>query len=506
VAGGDPVQTVRANITLSRPSPIGEGDESAQITSSDAVAWFENPDVDSAFSASVLPYTAERGAYAAFVEPSGDAEAVFPPVRLLDQRIEQPTGRFAYRLEVTLPPTADLRKVVGRVMRDISGVANLSVWAESPVTGIRISTITKTATAPTMAGGDPVPPPEGTFEIFLPADTATFRLVVAPTVDNPTVPTTVWHEIDFDALDLNHDNKLCFDTANCFDAAGATTPPDQPPLALPAFNLVSLEGTVEGTEAGIPGAVPVPGATLTFSRDVPTGDEPDVTATFEQFADTDIEGQIVPRGCDPACTPGVGLLEGDYEVTIKPPASRKMAGLYREFLRIARPSPEEPVQRGQVFQLDPRADLAGSVLDLMGRPAGAVSIESRLLTPALDGPAPGADPIDLNASITASTDFDGVFDMFVEPGTHVLVLRPAESMLFPWRLVPGVAAPDGAVNTSLEAPVVVSGILTIGGESTAGVVIEALVRDESYGDTTIKVGRAETDGDGAFQLLLSPSL
>jgi len=503
VAGDDPLRTVRADITLSRPSPIpDEPPETAKIEASDAAAWFEDPARGVAFSAAVLPYTPERGAYTAYVEPKGDDSAVFPPVMIPDLRIVQPAGGEPYRLEVLLPPRTTLRRVVGRVMWGASGVPNLSVRAEDSVTGLRISTIAKTALAPTMAGGDPVPPAEGTFEIFLPDGVTPFRLVAAPTTENPTVPTTVWDNILFNTLDTNHDGVLVF------NAAGSDPIPDQPALALPAYTLVSLEGTVEGTAAGSLGSGPVSDATLRFFREVET-DTLGVTATFEQRAQTDSYGQITAFGCDPtdplrSCLPGVALIEGDYSVTVTPPADLQMAGLHLDFFRVARPSPDDPVQRGRVFELEPRADLDGEVLDLMGRPARALRIESRLVAPA--GSVAGADLIYLNSVINGSTDFDGAFDMYVEPGTHVLVLRPADSAQFPWRLVPNLAAPDGAVNTSLEAPVVVQGSVKIGADYTAGVVIEALVRDESFGDGPVQVGRAETDASGAFLLLLSPSL
>jgi hypothetical protein len=211
----------------------------------------------------------------------------------------------------------------------------------------------------------------------------------------------------------------------------------------------------------------------------------------------------VPKGDNSDGAVGVALLEGDYQVTVRPPAGVRMAAMHSGFLRVARPSPEEYVQRGQLFELGPRAELHGTVLDLGHRPVGALPLEAHLLEATGDGA--GADLTNLNRTATGYTDPDGAFELFVEPGIHYVLFEPADDSQYPWRIVSNVHAPNGPVDVSLEAPIVLSGVVTIGGTPLSGVDIEALVRNDAFG-ATIGVAEAASDASGKFRLLLSPSI
>jgi len=330
-----------------------------------------------------------------------------------------------------------------------------------------------------------------------------FRLVVSPTADEPIFPTMVLDGLECAGaacagLDVDADTVVEFDGV------------EQPALAFPAIGLpVRLEGTVEGLEAGSSLPSPVGGATLRFVREIDTGD-PAVTAVFEQVAVTDDAGNIVPSAGRSDDTLGVPLLEGDYEVTVTPPDRLRLAGLHESFLRVAPASPTgERVQRGQVFQLGPRAELRGFVLDLLARPAASLAVETQLLVPS--GDIQGADPADLNRVVSGETWIDGAFELYVDPGTHLLVLRPSPSTMYPWRLLPDIVAPDGPVDVELEAPVVLAGVVELPDSSgvaqpAVGVTVDALVPSTVAGGSTVHVGRTTTGADGRFQLLLSPSL
>ncbi len=497
VRGGEPWRAVQARVTLARPSPI-PGDRSEQIEArADPDPSFDDWVVGRTFSLAVPQSQLGREPYVAVVEPLGEDAAEFPP------RVREGLtfdGHAVHRLEIDLPSGAALRRMTGLVVRsDGSPIPNLSVRAEDPDTGRRISTIDLSAPYTTLAGGDPPEAPAtGSFELLLPVEFDRFRLVISPTADEPTFPTLTIGGLSCDELDVDADTVVEFDGV------------EQPAVAFPAIGLpVRLEGTVEGLEPDALVASPVPGAALRFVRELETGD-PAVTAVFEQVAVTDDAGRIVPPGDNPDGTLGIALLEGDYEVTVTPPERLRMAGLYESFLRVAPASPTgERVQRGQVLQLGPRAELRGVVLDLLARPAAALAVETQLLEPS--GDIQGADPTDLNRVATGETWIDGAFELYVDPGTHLLALRPSPSTMYPWRLLPDVVAPNGPVDVSLEAPVVLTGLVEIPDSSgvarpAADVTVDALVPSAAAGGSVVHVGRTTTGDDGRFQLLLSPSL
>lgn len=503
VRGGDPLLALEASVTLIRPSVIpGGSPEKAGATAASDPA-FDDWVTGRTYSLAVPQSQTGREPYVAVVEPLGpDAEA-FPPVVREEVIFE---GRGVQRLLFDLPSGAEVRRVTGLVVRnDGSPIPNLSVYAADPDTGRRVSTIDRTAPIVTLAGDDPDdPPPTGSFELLLPATVERFRLVVSPTTDEPIFPTMTigglaCSEAACAELDVDADTVVEFDGV------------EQPAIAFPAIGLpVRLEGTVEGLESGSSLPSPVSGAVLRFVREFATGD-PDVTAVFEQVVATDDLGNIVPTGGSLDETRGVALLEGDYEVTITPPDRLPLAGLHESFLRVAPASPTgERVQRGQVFQLGPRAVLRGFVTDLLERPAASLAVETQLLAPS--GDIAGADPSDLNRVVSGETWYDGGFELFVEPGTHLLVLRPDTATSYPWRLLPEIVAPDGLVDADLEAPVVLTGIVEMPDPSSgvagpaAGVTVDALVPSAAAAGFVVHVGRATTDADGRFRLLLSPSL
>jgi hypothetical protein len=479
---GDSRRTVAARLTVYGPSGIPGGKpEAVEVAAVDEPAEFEDWARGRTFAAALLP-----GTYAVLVEPTGDDAALFPPVSLPEVAVASPGEGRPFRLEVDLPPAETLRRVTGLVTQsDGVPLPNLTIYAEDPATGHRASTIDTTAPLSPLAGGDdPDPSPStGSFEILLPAETASLRLVVAPTADAPTFPKVVFDHLDFVGLDTNGDTVLACDGT------------EQPALAFPALGLpVTLEARVEGADADGATPHPVPNAALRFFRTIDTG-APGVTASFEQAAVTDTEGAFA-----------IPLLEGDYEVTVTPPASARLAGLHQPFFRVAAPPEGERVQRGQLFSLVPSAAIFGAVVDPFGRSAGALPVEAHLLEPAVGGTGAGANPAYLNRDVAGYTDLAGSFTLSVEPGTHFVLLRPADASRYPWRILAGIEAPDGSTGLALEAPVVLSDVVTIGGAPAAGVLVEALVRVGPDADSPVVVGRTDTDSAGAFRLLLSPSL
>ncbi|MBI5502455.1 MAG: hypothetical protein HY907_19585 [Deltaproteobacteria bacterium] len=498
---GESGSTIPADVTFLRPSGIPEEPPEASKVSASSTP---SAGTDWTYSATLMAWDTGRPSYSVYVEPSGSDGESHPPLfrPLTESELQQirdnGPGEPPSRIPLDLPIAESLWSVRGLVVRGHDPVPNVAVRAVDPVTGRRISTVSTTAPFTTMAGGeDPPDRAAGTFELFLPSEVGTFRLEILPTADQPNLPTVAWEGVNFEDLDVNGDGDLAFNDVAADPVA------DQPPIALPAIGLpVRLEGRVEGTEAG-GSAGPVAGATLRFSRTIPTA-TPGVTATFERTATTDISGNIIPASGSTDGSLGVALLEGDYSVTVTPPERLPMAGLALDFFRVAATDPTvDPVQRGQVFQLGPSAGLHGSVMDLARAPAASLPIEVTLAE--ADGAALGADPVNLNRSVTGYTEPDGTFDLYVENGTHFVAVRPPDESQFPWRIVSNVHVPNGPLDISLEAPVVLSGTVNVGDEGTAGVTVEALVRDSQFG-IILEVGKTETGEDGIFRLLLSPSL
>ncbi len=478
---------VPAIVTFSMPSGIpGLPPEDVTVISAAEVTE------DRTFSGYVV-----GGLHDVRIEPLGEDAHDLPPIAMVGLDI----GATSPALLVDYGTHEPFRTVEGYVTRiDGQAAPNLSVRAEDPATGRRISSIGSTGPIATTLDGDPPgsPTPDtGFFRIVLPRDVDTFRLVIAPTQDATHFPTVVLGNLRFADLDTDGDGVVAFDSAR----------DEQSSVALPPVGrLVLFQGRVEGREDPGFAPVPVPGATLRFVRTVET-DLPDVTASFEQIAITDRDGSIVHAAANPAAGDGIWLPEGEYAVTIVAPA----VGGYRSahepaVLVVAPPDEELPILRGRLFTLEPRAALNGEVVNLLGSgPAGSMPLEAILEQAA--GGLRNADPANLNGVVRGRSDSNGGFGLLVEPGRHTLILRPPESSRFPWRIVRGVVAPGGLTRLALQAPVPLAGAVSAAGsgEPLPAVAVEAFYLPAGA-SAAIAVGRAQTDASGSFALLLPPRL
>jgi hypothetical protein len=480
---------VAARVTFLRASEIpGESSVRMVATAVEPLDPVANWTVLSTFSVSLVP-----GRYTVYVEPSGDPAASVPPVTIEEFEVAG-AGR---RLEILLPSSVRSRVLAGLVTRsDGEPVPNLSVRADDPVSARRISTVATTAAYSPLGGGGPAGDPDapaGWFEIRLPPGTERFRLVVTPTDEAQIFPTLELGDMAFAAFDGDDDGWIRFDGI------------EAPTVALPPIGLpVVFEATVEGTEPGAETAHPVTGATLRFEQRIETGRD-GWTARFSSLAVTDTAGRIVPADGDTTLGgEGVPLLEGDYAVTITPSPGQGLAGLFVPSLLVAAPPTGERIQRGHLFGLGPRAPVEGRVRDRDGRPAVAVAIETRLVE--AEGRGTGADPADLNPANDTATDEDGAFALWVEPGRHVVLVRPDAATLYPWTVLDDVPAPDGLLEVSLETPVMLTGRASIAGAAPgAALTVEAFI-ERAGGGRSVPVGKARTESDGSFRLLLSPGL
>ncbi|MDI7266362.1 MAG: hypothetical protein QME96_00010 [Myxococcota bacterium] len=478
---------VPATVTFSMPSGIpGLPPEDVTVISAAEVTG------ERTFSAYVV-----GGLHNVRIEPLGEDAYDLPPIAMAGLGVGEPSPAW---LPVDYEAFEPFRTVEGYVTRiDGQAVPNLSVRAEDPATGRRISSIGSTGPIATTLDGDPPgsPTPDtGFFRIVLPRDVDTFRLVIAPTRDAPHFPTVVLDNLRFADLDIDEDGVVAFDSSRH----------EQSSVALPPVGrLVLFQGKVEGR--GGPGfaPVPVPGATLRFFRRVET-DLPDVTASFEQIATTNPYGSIVHAAADTAAGDGIWLPEGEYAVTIVAPAVGGYRSAHEPAVLVVAPLEGDPILRGRLFTLEPRAALNGEVVNLLGSgSAGSMPLEAILEQAA--GGLRNADPANLNGVVRGRSDSDGGFGLLVEPGRHTLILRPSESSGFPWRIVRGIVAPDGRTRLALQAPVPLAGAVSAAGSGgpLPAVAVEAFYLPAGA-SAAIAVGRAQTDAFGSFTLLLPPRL
>ena len=243
-------------------------------------------------------------------------------------------------------------------------------------------------------------------------------------------------------------------------------------------------------EAALPGARarPVAGATALFSasriEDPATG----VVGSFQTMATTDANGELVVR-----------LLPGTYDVVITP-IDRDVGVLHEQRdLHLS--------ASGQIFQLPPRASLSGTLQTPEGeRVAGA-----RVRADARGGDNQGLLPISAAYARSSETQSDatGLFDLRLDVGVYDVVVEPPASSRYPWRLerdvvIGGSSAP--VLPLELSPPVPLGGMARWpDGTPLAGAEVRACaIVGRDGAERLVAIGRATTDGEGRYTLLLPP--
>ncbi len=399
--------------------------------------------------------------YEVAIQPNGDWRAKLPPLR---HRFESPPE--GTRIIQTFDYSDGLPHVRG-VIVDAAGVgqAGLLVRALEPVSGRVVSSTYTTGTDPELSVGY-------------------FEIVLAPGVESWVFSINA----SSSRLDAGRPSPTF-----AVDPRALLEGPEGVTILLPPVSdeTITYGGTVE--IAGAPGRGV--GASLTFtSRDVvdhATG----AIGTFRTAATTrdavDDEGAFEVR-----------LLPGTYEVVITP--TRTDLGVIRETVRIDPGGRGEVL--GQLFQLPARARYGGRVQTVEALPMLDARVRGIARASTYDGALSG---VAIYArSSEAMTDPEGQFNLPLDIGLYDVVVEPPSGTHWPWaiqRNVP-IGGADAVVTTvvALDPPVPLSGRATfVGDRPVAGAEVRAYAIVAEEGATrTIQVGRARTDQDGRYTILL----
>jgi hypothetical protein len=164
---------------------------------------------------------------------------------------------------------------------------------------------------------------------------------------------------------------------------------------------------------------------------------------------------------------------------------------------------------GQVFVLPQRARIAGDVRTRMEQPVAGATVEATALGRDEETEASAAR---YNRSADTVTDALGRFDLGLDVGSYDITVRPPPEAGFPWLVAPDrrIGFTAGHLRDRFEfgAPVVVTGqLLDAVGAPVSGAELTAhgLLGDDGAA-RTVELGRATTDANGRYMLLLPPRL
>ncbi len=396
------------------------------------------------------------------VEPNGDWRSQLPPARF---RYRTPAGGGG-ALPLLYP--VDTLTAIEGVVVDQSGDGQdgMLVRAIDSNDGRVISS--------TYTTGSDTSHPQGWFSIQMPP-TDDFLIAISATSSRlaegrPSPTFTV-------------DPGALFDTGN---GVAILLPPisDQ---------VIAYSGSVE--PAGSPGHGT--SATLTFTSTDVTDQTTGVVGTFRATVATDAYGAF-----------SVQLLPGTYDLVVTPTDTETHnLGI----LRVPRLmlGTDHPTLMGQLYELPPRTHYGGNVQtpDARAMPNAEIHARPRGST---DGGALADVAVYARATDT-STDPDGRFDLPLDVGLYDLTIQPPDGTEWPWSIVRNVAigGADAVVRdvVELSPPVPITGTVSFAdGPAVANGEVRAYaIIDESGTTRAVQIGRAQTNADGAFTLLLPPS-
>jgi hypothetical protein len=210
----------------------------------------------------------------------------------------------------------------------------------------------------------------------------------------------------------------------------------------------------------------------------------------------------------------VELLPGTYEVVVTPPASMTCA-IFAETRLVAAPDGETAT--GVLLSLPPPAYLTGTLRTTDRAPLGGATVEAQALGRSEGVQLAEDDPsvTQYNRSKQTTSDGGGDFELPVDLGGYDVVVKPPAESGYPWRVLHDVNVGARGVpfgnEIEIASPVRVDGVVRRSGSASNGALegtevrAYAIVEDEFDTERAVPVGKATTDADGAFVLLLSPS-
>jgi hypothetical protein len=232
---------------------------------------------------------------------------------------------------------------------------------------------------------------------------------------------------------------------------------------------------------------------------------PPFVCSAEISAVTDKSGQF-----------SVQLLPGEYRVYARPSGGVDDATAVRTVLLedviVQRPTPDNPLQSGQLIQLEKAVGYTGLVVTPDRRFSPNVAVRADALDVHLAADEVGS-VAHYARSIETITDLRGRFSIRIDEGYYDLSLRPSADTGFAWSHVPNraVLARSGAYlgELALQSPVVYAGKV-VGADSipinSATVDAYAVVQSLEGTPRAVRVATTQVDTDGQFELLLPPKM
>ncbi len=402
--------------------------------------------------------------YDVTIQPTGEWRSVLPPLRYAfstDRPLAQP-----FTWEASIP-------VYTGVVIDESGVeqSGMIVRAvEQPDMGGRVISSTYTT------GSDPERSP-GYFELRL----------------APSDPDAHWlFSVNASAARIEEGRPSPSFTTD----PGGQYPGESVTLLLPPVStqVITYRGFVE--VEGHPGQGTAASLTLT-ARNV-VDERTGVIGSFRAMVATSDEpgheGEFTAQ-----------LLPGTYDVVITP--SSNDLGVVQETVELQATTLGEV--SGQVFQVPARTRYQGTVQTPGAEPMVDALVRGMARGSTFGDTLPGVALYARSSDVV--TDPDGLFALPLDVGLYDVVVEPASGTNWPWTIARDVAIGSSAARPTdrieLSAPVPFSGQAVFAGGAplaSAEVRAFAIVTGEN-GTRAIQVGRAQTDAEGRFTVLLPPA-
>ncbi|MFK7998710.1 MAG: hypothetical protein AB8H86_03905 [Polyangiales bacterium] len=421
---------------------------------------FDEPMVDDEGNEADYIARLEAGqAYDVLVRPSvalaedGDEEPWerrLPPLRVVNQLVtpEPIAGVQSAIWRAMFPYGEELRDVCGATRTDrctlqgsVVSMTDMTATAEE---GLVVRAIDEEGT---VVSSTSVTDEEGLFTLVIGEASGPYVLRVSAAGARPLFPT-----IEADPSLLSEDLRI----------------------RVPAVRTVEYEGTVEDAAGG------AADATLEFVSNDVADEESGLRGSFRANV-VATEGRFTTT-----------LLPGNYDVTITP--TDLSFAVSTESVRIT-PSMDDQIIRGQLFRVERRTQLGGSVLaNTTSEALSDVPVEAR---------AAVADST-RNRTSESVTDETGRFALLLDVGSYDLFMRPGVETGFAWIVAPDLAV--GAVDSTLisnyqvTAPVPVHGMVRDANDvELAGLEVRAFALS---GERYVEVARSRIDDDGSYEVLL----
>jgi hypothetical protein len=270
-------------------------------------------------------------------------------------------------------------------------------------------------------------------------------------------------------------------------------------------------GTIE-----FPGGAPAHGATITLrSRTIEhggTGLLGSFTVQMTSSGRASPSGVPSSVGCSGSALPEGGfegrVLPGTYDIEIHP--VEPGLGVYVGEVIIR----ADADTLGHVFAMPRRTIVAGQVQRSGSEPVADAQVRALALhLPLADSPSEGLDAALLNRTSETTTGESGLFELPLDVGLYDLIIEPPGGSGFPWMVQPDVEIRRAIVEPTTEvfevgAPLAIRGeaFFDDGSPVRHAEISAFAIVGRAGSERSVPIGRAVTEDDGTFLLLLPAAL